>query len=212
MCGACGGGTRRAASSFAASPAFLCRSCHALNVFAAPGVEVHVHAQQRTAAGVLHFITVDRGCTPSDPLGATPCEEGDAPVHVSFPVFNASRKVVLGARDAFKPGAHARSAATRGAGADSGGAAVPLLPRTGCAEAARLPPHAPPLVVRMGGDDGGARVFVERPGSGDAAAGAAGGMWDEIRDRTAQEHLPAFCAAVMGVAHRGSNSAAELAR
>ena len=115
MCGACGGGTRRAASSFAAAPAFLCRSCHALNVFAAPGVEVHVHAQQRTAAGVLHFITVDRGCTPSDPSA---CEGGDAPVHVSYPVFNSSRKVVLGARDAFQPGARPRAAATRGAGAD----------------------------------------------------------------------------------------------
>ena len=162
-----------------------------------------MHAQQRTAAGVLHFITVDRGCTPSDPSS---CEGDDAPVHVSYPVFNSSRKVVLGARDAFQPGTRA---VARSAGADAGGAAVPLLPRAGCAEAARLPPHAPPLVVRLGGDDGGARVFVERPG-GDGAA--ASGAWDELRDRTAQEHLPAFCAAVMGVAHRGSNGAAELAR
>ena len=76
-----------------------------------------MHAQQRTAAGVLHFITVDRGCTPSDPLS---CEGDDASVHVSYPVFNSSRKVVLGARDAFQPGtrAVARSAGLKAHGND----------------------------------------------------------------------------------------------
>jgi len=196
LCGACGSGTRRGAASFAAQPAFLCRRCHALNVFSAPGVEVHVHQQERTAAGVLHFITVDRGC---DASSAPDCV-GEATV--SYPVFNASRKVVLGARESFD--AAQRSSA---AGVDAGGAAAPLLPRAGCAEAADLPPHAPPLVVRCRGDDGDVRVFLERTTQGRAAVG----VWEELRDRTAPEQLPAFCAAVMGVAHGASDAAAELA-
>jgi hypothetical protein len=226
VCGACGCGTRRAASAFAAQPAFLCRRCGALNVFAAPGVEVHMHAQQRTAAGVLHFITVDRGCALSSGDAAANDDtfacgvDGDAAaVHVSYPVFNGSRKVVLGPRVAFAPGDDARGETSSDSdsdndaeveAADEGGAAVPMRARAGCADAARLPPGAPPLVVCLRGDDAGARVFVEARPRG-ATAKAAPTTWEELRERTPPDRVPSFCAAVLGVAHRGTNEAAALA-
>ena len=181
-----------------------------------------MHAQQRTAAGTLHFITVDRGCaTASDADdGAFACGvDGEAAaVHVSYPVFNGSRKVVLGPRVAFAPGGDARGETSDDSDsehdaadeADAGGAAVPTRARAGCAEAARLPPGAPPLVVVLRGDDAGARVFVEARPRG-ATSKAAPTTWEEVRERTAPDRVPSFCAAVLGVAHRATNEAAALA-
>ena len=167
-----------------------------------------MHAPQRTAAGVLHFITVDRGCAPDAEQEGPTCADGDDAVHVSYPVFNASRKVVLGPRAAFEPAGREGAAAHA---ADAGGAAVPARYRAGCADAARLPPQAPSLVVRLGSDDAGARVFVERRPLGAASATAAV-TWEELRERMAPEMVPSFCAAVLGVAHGATNEAAYRAR
>jgi hypothetical protein len=189
-CGACGAAARQHIS--AAAPAFLCRTCSALNVFAAPRhappVEVHLHAQEHTALGPLHYITL----TPTAAVSGGPNAVADASQCVSFPVYNASRKLVVGTREEYAAAA-AAPAGRQGSSVDmgvSGGkegrpfaaAGGATHAGGGCAQVAALPLDAAPLCVRLG-DGGGARVFAQR-----------GGKWEPLLDWTPQAALPALCA------------------
>jgi hypothetical protein len=191
-CGACGASSRRPVDA-SREPAFLCRSCRAVNAFSSASgqpVEIHCTAPEPTAAGPLHYVTVAAG-------GAAAARV------VSFPVYNASLKVVVGARDAFAcPLARQQGGE---AGGEAGGAGAlaglpaPPTPSGGCAQVAALPPSAPPLCVRLGGGGGGGAVaYVQR--------GGASAPWEPVREWLTPSQLPAFCAAA--AAARGMATAA----
>jgi hypothetical protein len=193
-CGACGTATRRPVDA-SREPAFLCRACSALNVFsAAPAaasarastpqaapLEVHIHAQEVTRAGTLHYITLTagEGCAAFNAADAS--DAVDPSLCVSFPVYNASPKLVVGAKEDFAP--------ARGPDA---------APAGGCAAVAALPGSSAPLCVRLRGG-GGAAVFLQR--------GGTDGPWETAQEWLAPESLPAHCAAA-SVA-RGLASAAR---
>ena len=187
-CGACGSLTRGLVDpqSSASRPAFLCRACSCVNVFApppgAPPVEVHIHAREATKLGNLHYVSVSTGGDTNAAQPPLSC--------VSFPVFNALPKVVVGARGAYTVAPRRRDSGDAARGAFPA-AAVPDLT---CGQ---------PLVVRLGaGDAGGApvRVFAQQEGTGPQ------GPWDEIERWTAQPQLSALCAAL--AAQRGLAAAA----
>jgi hypothetical protein len=206
-CGACGGVTRGAVDATRV-PAFLCRACGAVNVFApghaaaasgaTPSVTVHLHAQERTAAGLLHYVTVRSNVIPA--AAATPSVAGAAGAAgaggtsasqacvVSYPVINAARKVVVGLKEEFAPVVAAASPSGQATRKGSAAAAMASPPRRGWPQVARLPAASPPLCVRLG-TAADVAVFVQRGGGG------AVEHWERVRDWLRQEQLPAVCGA-----------------
>jgi hypothetical protein len=200
-CGACGAAARQHVS--ATAPAFLCRACGACNVFAAPRhappVEVHLHAQEHTSLGPLHYVTLTQAAASASPVsrGASAAAgASSASECVSFPVYNASRKLVVGTREEYAAAAVTPPSGRAGGGADvgvSGGkegrpfaaAGGATHAGGGCAQVASLPLDAAPLCVRLG-DGSGARVFTQRSGRS---------AWEPFLEWTSQQQLPALCAA-----------------